>query len=255
MESTAVAIREDHSLPITLDERKKQTDLTIDTATYWAGRLMDIVKKCGMSKEVGGKKYLQVEGWLMIAEFANVKAVPEWVRPWRDEENKLIGYEARVQLLNSEGLVIGAGESSCGLDAYPCQSKKGSEKDKAAKSAAQTWAISRALRNKFSYVALMGGFQSVPAEEMGNDDKARPRATPADSPKITEPQRKRLWAICQAKGISEVKIRERIVLYGFTSSHEITRDKYDEICAWAERGGTPEPPEEREPGSDDDIAY
>ncbi len=168
----ALAIRGNAEVPQTLAERKAATDLTIDTATYWAKKLMELVDKCGLSKSIDGKKYLEVEGWLVIAEFAHTRAIIEWTRPWREDTGELVGYEARCILQNEMGEVIGSGESSCGLDAFPCRRKQGSEKDKAARSAAQTWAISRALRNKFSFVAKIAGYQAVPAEEMYTHENA-----------------------------------------------------------------------------------
>lgn len=152
-------------------EAKREVDAIIQKASYSASRLMDIVEKCNMSKNISGKKYLEVEGWQMIAEFVNVRHPVEWVRPWKDDDGKLIGYEARVSLINADGVQIGAGESSCGFDAFPCRGKQGSEQHKAAKSAAQTWATSRAIRNQFSYVAKMAGYEPMPAEEL---DDAQP---------------------------------------------------------------------------------
>lgn len=228
----------------TLQDRKEETDLIIQQATYWAKSLMDIVEKCGMSKNLGGKKYLEVEGWLMIGEFAHVRAVVEWVREWKDtDESILKGYEARVQLFNDADQVVGAGESSCGLDAFPCRGKQGTEKDKAAKSAAQTWATSRALRNKFSYVAKIAGYQAVPAEEMTREDQEMPHfhqaprepIAPAPTPRfISDPQRKRLYAIVMKKGIPSEIVKNHLGGFGYESSAEITRDKYDEIVKWAE---------------------
>lgn len=88
----------------------------------------------------------------------------------------------------------------------------------------------------------------------------RAQAKPAPNPlRVSDPQRKRLWAICKAKGISEQRLKDRLALYGFVSGYEITRDKYEEICQWAESGGVaPDPvaeaaPEyQREPGDDSD---
>lgn len=168
--------------PATIQEAKQQTDLIIQQATYWASSLMSVVEKCGMAKNVAGKKYLQVEAWLMIGEFAHVTPVIEWVKEWKGDNAELIGYEARAQLQNEAGQIIGSGESSCGFDAFPCRGKQGSEKDKAAKSAAQTWAISRALRNKFGYVAKLGGYEAVPYEEMINTpDPAKQSASGPNS--------------------------------------------------------------------------
>jgi hypothetical protein len=252
----------------TIQDRMRQTDLTIETATYWAKKLMRVVEEAGLSKKVGDKQYLEVEGWLIIAEFAHVRAVVEWVRPWKGEDGTTVGYECRVRLVNDAGEEVGAGESSCGFDAYPCKKKQGSEIDKAAKSAAQTWAISRALRNKFSFVAKLGKFEAVPAEEVNHDDESanppasrRPPVPPPTVPDkplmgpqlISESQRKRLWAICKAKGVREIELKDRLALYGFGSGYNVTKDKYDEICAWAEKGGKEEymppdaPPLEEQP--------
>lgn len=166
-----LALREDQPIQ-TIEDRKRATDQIIEMSTYWAKKLMEVVEQCGLARSMGGKKYLEVEGWQVIGEFAHVRPVIAWVRPWFESE-QLIGYEARCDLYDDENRIVGSGESSCGLDAFPCRGKQGSEKDKAAKSAAQTWAISRALRNKFSYVAKIGGYQAVPAEEMPRDEEPR----------------------------------------------------------------------------------
>jgi len=152
--------------PGSLAERKKEADTQVDIAGYWATKLMDIVEKCSMSTEIGDKKYLEVEGWQVIGEFAGVRPVIEWTRPWISPTGEHIGYEARVLIQDRDGNVVTSGESSCGFDAFPCRGKEGSEKDKAARSAAQTWVISRAYRHKYGYVAKLAGYEAVPAEEM-----------------------------------------------------------------------------------------
>ena len=144
---------------------RRKVDLQIELAKHWSSRLMEIVEQCDMRTIIGDKKYLEVEGWQLIGEFANVRDVIEWTRPWI-VDNELKGYEARCNIVNEMGEVITSGESSCGFDAFPCRGKEGSEKDKAARSAAQTWAISRAYRNRYGYVAKLAGYEAVPAEEM-----------------------------------------------------------------------------------------
>jgi hypothetical protein len=245
----------------TIQERMRQTDLTIETATYWAKQLVKVVREAKLSRPIGDKEYLEVEGWLLISEFAHVRAVIEWVRPWK-ENDEVIGYEARCVLKNDAGDEVGAGESSCGFDAFPCQSKKGSEKDKAAKSAAQTWAISRALRNKFSFVAKLGGYQAVPAEEMNHhdDDDRDHQAVPKHAPpppsmrvpenkqKITDPMRRRFWGICQKNQIPNDAIKAEVKRQGFDSTTDITRDKYEQLIDWAADWAPPDaPPLEEEP--------
>lgn len=250
--------------PAAIAEYHAETDLTIERATYWAKSLMKVVDSCGLAKSMGGKKYLEVEGWQMIAEFAHVKPIIEWVRPWKSDDGELIGYEARCRLVNDAGEEIGAGESSCGMDAFPCRGKSGSEKDKAAKSAAQTWAISRALRNKFSFVARIAGYQPVPAEEMPfehdeHDQRAyqdRPTQPTYQPPPsrgvISEAQAKRLFAIARNKGVSDQAIKAKMALINpaWTSTREITKDVYEMFCQWVEEAGGKL---ERTPDDDDPI--
>lgn len=52
--------------------------------------------------------------------------------------------------------------------------------------------------------------------------------------KITEPQRKRLYAIWKSAGKSDEDVKEYLKeIYGFSSTTEITMDVYEEICEWA----------------------
>jgi hypothetical protein len=163
-----------------LPELKRRADLRIELATYWAEKLMDVVEKRNMAKNIGGKKYLEVEGWQVVGELSGVTPIVEWTRPWMDGDKK-VGYEARVQLVDREGRVVSAGESSCGFDAFPCRGKVGSEQEKAARSAAQTWAASRAYRMKFSFVAKLAGYEPTPAEEMPTTDTSVISGTPMGS--------------------------------------------------------------------------
>ncbi len=155
------------SSDLAIAEANAQADQQIAIAQHWATKLIQIVEKCHMAQDIAGKKYLMVEGWQVIGEFAHVRPIVEWTKPWRDDvSGDVIGYEARVLLHNKDGEVVSSGESSCGFDAFPCRGKDGSEKQKAARSAAQTWAASRAYRNKFAFVAKLGGYEPTPAEEM-----------------------------------------------------------------------------------------
>lgn len=65
--------------------------------------------------------------------------------------------------------------------------------------------------------------QSRPQQQSRPEKPANPNA-------ITEGQRKRLWAISQAHGLDADGIKAIISEYGFTSSNDITRDKYEAIC-------------------------
>ena len=134
----------------------------------WASALMEAVEQQKMYADMSGKKYLEVEAWQLVGMFANAHAVAQEPTPI-EKDGEVTGYLCTA-LVYQNDVVIGQGTMSCGLDAFPCRGKQGSEKNKAAMSAAQTWAISKALRNKFSFVAKLAGFEGTTADEMrGND--------------------------------------------------------------------------------------
>src|SRR3990167_8014176 len=62
------------------------------------------------------------------------------------------------------------------------------------------------------------------------------RKTPeADSSKISDPQRKRLWAICKSKNVSEIVLRAYLSeKYQLLHTEDILRRDYETICKWAE---------------------
>ncbi len=64
-------------------------------------------------------------------------------------------------------------------------------------------------------------------------DKQEPKTT--DDNKITEAQRKRLYAIYKNAGKSDDEVKEYLFInYDVEHSTDIPRNKYEEICAWAE---------------------
>jgi len=55
---------------------------------------------------------------------------------------------------------------------------------------------------------------------------------------ISEAQRKRLYAICKQAGLQDDWVKEQLkTKWGFESSTQVTREKYEEICNWAQAGG------------------
>ena len=138
----------------------------IAQATAWANQVMALVEERKLYQNIGGKRYLEFEAWQTIARFDQATFETDWVKALVDGEAKITGYEARVKLIKG-GNAIGAAIMSCGFDEPPCRGKDGMAKDKAAKSAAQTWAASKVARMNYSVVAVLAGFQPTPAEEMG----------------------------------------------------------------------------------------
>ena len=145
-------------------------------AVAQAKALMDIVEKQKLYELIEKKKYLVVEGWELIGAFNGISACPEYVIPI-ERQGEIVGYESKVNL-TKQGMIVGSGIMSCGLDEFPCRGKEGEGKHKACRSAAQTWATSKAYRLKYSFIAKLGGYEPTPAEEMGEGvivDKQAPK--------------------------------------------------------------------------------
>lgn len=134
-------------------------------ATAQANALMDIVHSRDLFTKIGNKEFLVAEAWQVVSSFNETAWVTEWVRPI-EIKGEIVAYEAKVNLVNRHGLVVGAAIMSCGLDDDVCKSRDGWDKHKTAMSAAETWAGAKASRMKFAWVAVLAGFAPTPAEEM-----------------------------------------------------------------------------------------
>ncbi len=107
-----------------------------------------------------GEQYLEFEDWQTVSQFYGCTV--------RTGDAQLIeidgvkGMKAYAEVVNRDGRIIGRAESFCMRD----------EKNWATKplfqlaSMAQTRAGSKAQRNVFSWVVVLGGYKGTPAEEM-----------------------------------------------------------------------------------------
>jgi hypothetical protein len=152
------AVRDEVGLQMTGKE-------VIASATEWANALMAVVEDRKLYATIGKKKHLVAEAWETIGAFDRVAVDVAFVNPLQDSEDKTNGYQAKVNLLK-DGVIISSGIMSCGFEEFPCRGKQGMAKHRAAMSAAQTWAMAKAYRMKYSYVAVLAGFDATPAEEM-----------------------------------------------------------------------------------------
>jgi len=150
-----------------------------------------------------------------------------------------LAYEARVILVTSSGQTIGAGEAICSSN----ERNWASRDEFALKSMAQTRATGKAARTGFSWIMSLAGFEVTPAEEMVADpiqDAPPPTIQPWGSPpprtpqtgrKITDPQRKRFYAIAKKAGASDDEIKGYLkIKIGSEHTRDITMDQYDDLC-------------------------
>ncbi|MBV6343680.1 hypothetical protein HWQ67_19100, partial [Candidatus Magnetobacterium casensis] len=108
-----------------------------------------------------------MEAWETIGAFNRAHAETKEIKPIM-KDGEVIGYEAHVQLWR-DGHVVGGAIMPCYLTENCCRGKTGDDKHKACMSAAQTFATSKAYRMNYSYVAILAGYQPMPAEEVTND--------------------------------------------------------------------------------------
>ena len=126
---------------------------------------MEVVDQKRWYTEIEGKRYLQVEAWQTIGLFYKVRAMPVYVKPI-EVNGEAVAYEARVDLVDANGIVCGSGIMSCGLDEFVARGKQGWGKQVAAQSMAQTRATSKAYRLNYGFVAVLAGYDPSTAEEM-----------------------------------------------------------------------------------------
>ena len=139
----------------------------IAIASEQARLLMNIVEQTRCFQEISGKKYLQVEAWETIGAFNRVHSETESIVPIV-VNGETTGYQAHIQLWK-DGQIVGGAVMPCFFTENCCKGKEGDAKHKAAMSAAQTFATSKAYRMNYSYVAILAGYQPTPAEEVTED--------------------------------------------------------------------------------------
>jgi hypothetical protein len=153
--SNLPVLKESVSLPTTPKEQMVQ-------ASEMAKMLQDLVKQAGLSRKLGGRKeHLEFEAWQTIARWFHCTVSTEWSKPIK-EGDKIIGWEARVNVLDADGKVIGSSEGMCMSDEQNWRGKP----SYALRSMAQTRTAGKALRSLFAHIAVLAGYSPTPAEEM-----------------------------------------------------------------------------------------
>lgn len=128
----------------------------IAQAARTADVLKGVVKARGLVSMIGGKEYLTVEAWSTLGVLVGCTARTEWTRPVEG------GFEAAVEVVNVNGLVIGRAEACC----LRSERNWAKRDDYALRSMAQTRAMGKALRMPLGWIAVLAGYNATPAEEM-----------------------------------------------------------------------------------------
>ena len=157
-------VKIESSLPQATQEAENAAEAVIAQYSGWATAIMRVVEAKELYTLIDKKKYLEFEAWQLIGSFDSCYVDTDDVEPVI-ENGETTGYICHAKLLKN-GVRVGGATQICGLDAFPCRGKNGSAKNNAAISAAQTWAGSKALKMRYSAVAVLGGYASATGDEM-----------------------------------------------------------------------------------------
>lgn len=162
----------------------------VEGATRIANVLSDIVERKQLYATVQGKKHVLVEGWTTMGAMLGIAAVERCTTELPDGS-----YEAVVDLKRmTDGMIVGSGSALCSVE-----EKRWSKAEKnARRSMAITRATSKAFRLGYSWIMVMSGFESCPAEEL-------------DEAYVGSPiQKRRLFDAMKAAGITDEQIMKDV---------------------------------------------
>lgn len=197
----------------------------VDRASEMAKVLQGVVRQAHLARKFGGEKeHLYFEAWQTIGQFFSCTPQTEWARAIK-EGDKIMGYEARVNVTNSEGRVIASAESMCMRDEPNWKNKP----LYALRSMAQTRTAGKALRSVFAWVAVLAGYSGTPAEEMSDDiPNFNPPPKDPPKPKMTKEKLTFIEAATKAKGIvGETFYYQLLGSLGFEHCTDLPEDQRD----------------------------
>lgn len=216
-------------------------------ATKACSALMKVVEREKLYEDIGKARHLKVEAWLLCAHFFGVTTRLVSVSSVVDEMNGAAGFEAIVEAYHLQsGRVIGQAAARClsnedNWGMRPKYAGKGAERRQIGEvatpsfqleSMAQTRATSKVLASLFRWVVILGGgkVSGTPAEELSNS-KEEKQQEQSGHKKITDGQRKRIFAIAKQEGFPYNDLPALFQKHGFGTAADITTDKYDAIVA------------------------
>jgi ElaB/YqjD/DUF883 family membrane-anchored ribosome-binding protein len=239
----------EHALSI-----QRAPEVVLEEARKAAKALADVLANKPKKVIISGEQYLQFEDWQTLGRFYGVTAAArttEYVE-FGDTEGFAATADALL-VVNGQSIKISSAEAMCLNDEWKWQDKPFYQ----LKSMAQTRACAKALRNVLAWVVVLAGYQPTPAEEMDNEEKPQTVVPPRrksvqsvsrsaaaaecravgenrqepDTRKISDAQHNRLWAIARESTVLKTEVRELVQHFGFEDTKDITRDKYQMICA------------------------
>lgn len=200
----------------------------IDYARRCAQALATVLDPAGMTIAVGGdRRHVRVEGWQTLGAMTGHSARVVWCREYSDADRG-DGWEARAEVVDGAGRVVGAGEGMC----LRTEKRWRDADEYAIRSMAQTRAISRSLSSVLRHVIVLAGYEGTPAEEMpaedpgprgrrGRRETAQDRLD-ADARRLAEKRRR--WESLRGQGLDDSDLAALLTGNGIPNSDALLED-------------------------------
>ncbi len=164
---TDIAVRTDQTITLWNVE---EPEAALEQASKVASAAMRLINDRGLVQTFSGRTHVMVDGWLCIARLAKVRTHVADESTLKDDKGNVLrdaqgrphGWQARIEVIDANGDVVGDAVSQCARDENTWKNRD----DYAVRSMAQTRATGKALRVALGFVATMAGFEATPAEEM-----------------------------------------------------------------------------------------
>ena len=143
----------------------------VESARVGAKALTDIINQKPKKVIINGEQYIEFEDWQLVGQFFGVSV--RTLDPEPVTIGGIDGARAEALLIHMEsGLEIGGASAYCMKDEEKWMNKPWYQ----LASMAQTRAGAKALRNRFSWVVVLAGYKTTPAEEMDGVGDTAPRS-------------------------------------------------------------------------------
>ena len=156
--------------------------------------LNDVIEKQKLFTMIQGRKYVNVEGWTTMGSLIHVLPRESKVTKFEDGS-----FEAYVELINGNGVVVGGGSALVGMDEKTWANRP----EYARRSMAITRATGKAYRLAYSWVMSMADYEVTPLEEMPSElIDVKPKQEPLLY-EATDDQKKTLAKYAKDFGIAQ----------------------------------------------------